>query len=142
MSLDLTCQLFKLLRKEAAVEFPKVKEITLYTDWSAADGGARQFAYCEQNDKGVRIVVAPDFEEQGSDHVEAILAHEIGHAIDFLYTRKQIESVLGSALPKTPERLADEIVYRLWGTRISYNGKLCLQSFRSGITPRPRKLGL
>ena len=136
-----TCKLFKLLRKEAAVDFPRVAEISLHTDWSASEGGARQFAYCEQRARSVRIVVAPDIEELGSDHLEAILQHEISHGVSFLYSEEEIRDVLGSGIPKTPERSADEIAYRIWGVRIKYHGSLCLQSLAQGVSPRPGRLG-
>ena len=60
----------------------RVKETRLLIDPEAHDT-PRHFAGCIET--GKEIVVAPEFATLPVDNVVAIIAHEFGHACDFLY---------------------------------------------------------
>ena len=86
------------------------------------------------------IMIAPRMEQASNDRITAVLMHEIGHALDFEYSHKDLEEACG-ALPKTPERKADAIAEAIFGVKMYYDIDL-VQSLRSGLRPRPTHLGL
>lgn len=118
----------------------------------------RHFGAC--NEDGSEIVVAPELAELGYETVCALLAHECGHAADFLYpaefhydddsvtrreragyTDKQWRTLLRAWKNRHAdlvELTADRIAEQVLGTPIGYRGPCMLQSF-DGI---PRPLGL
>jgi hypothetical protein len=89
----------------------------------------RDFAYCERTKSGaIRIGIAPKLQTQPEDRIAAVLAHEIGHAMFF-----------ACGEPRHAEREADKLAEAVVGRRIRYDREL-VQSFRSGVSPRPRRL--
>ncbi len=127
----------------------------------------RHFAATEET--GRVIIVAPEFTELPEDTILAILSHEFGHAVDFLYPGEFVLIDDGELvrMPKIPagvldargeqasiararawrdrdkdtvERTADAIAEHFTGKTIGYAGPCELQSFERGM--RPRRLGL
>ncbi len=104
----------------------------------------RSLAFCA-DDEPPYITVAPDLRDRGADTADAILMHELGHAVDFvigavamrrmLYDEGFDPSRLG------PERRADAFAELLWGRPIRYDQD-DVQTFGVGVSPRPRRLGL
>jgi len=94
----------------------------------------RAFAWCRRAPRGggLWIEAAPRLEEQGDDRIEAVMRHEVAHAVQF-YTR----------LPDAEhtERGTDVLAERLWGDRISYDEDL-VQTLGEGVHPRPAFLGM
>jgi hypothetical protein len=138
--------------------YPAIRRTTLTCDPKMHDT-ARHFAACR--DDGLRIVVAPELAEGHYEVVCAILAHECGHAIDFLHpgefvlmkertvtrrdrdaeTDKQWRKFLGAWKRRDTdvvELTADAIAESVLGVTIGYRGPCMLQSF-SGA---PRPIGL
>jgi len=119
---------------------------------------ARHFAACQ--DDGKLILLAPELAELPEDIVFAVVAHELGHATDFLYPG---EFVLGRedepALRRSPssmkpkhwhrwlrdwekrepdlvESTADAIAHYALGVRYGYQGPCLIQSFGAhGLRP-------
>lgn len=112
----------------------------------------RHFAACLTT--GRHILVAPELAELDHPFVTGILAHECGHAVDFLYP---VEFALGPGgvirrdragetdtqwirWTKTWEARSDDVVEQtadgiaesVWGTPIGYAGPCLLQNFRTG----------
>ena len=102
-----------------------------------AGGTDRSFAYF--NYETLVLGVSPEFPEQTRDRVEAVLRHELGHALDALYANSTLETRLGP-LPSTPERRADAIAEAVFGTKIQYDSQ-DVQTLRRGTWPRPGRLG-
>lgn len=73
---------FDRLRRRFARELPLVAGTQLRVDPKMHDT-PRHFAACR--DDGRLILVAPHLCDQPVSTVEGILAHELGHAVDFLY---------------------------------------------------------
>ena len=102
---------------------------------------ARAYAFCElRADGSCRIVVAPDFEDLAKQQREALLRHELAHAIEFAAGRSAV--IDAYALPPWlgPERRADAIAEAVWGDPIRYDA-VDVQTLGDGATPRPRRLG-
>jgi len=126
--------------------------------------------YAATEETGRRIVAAPEFAELPEPTLAAILAHEFGHAVDFLYPGefavmddgelvrmpptpktlidKKAEQAMIARLrawserdKDTVERTADAIAEHFTGRPIGYMGPCELQSFERGGV-RPRRLGL
>lgn len=127
----------------------------------AVHDSARHFARCR--DDGLQIEVAPEMADLAEDELTAILAHELGHASDFLYPAdfqlRSGELLRWRERPEDDERgrfnrmrqwekrdtdsielTADAIASFVFGRSIRYAGPCLLQSFERGIRPRP--LGL
>lgn len=127
---------------------------------------ARHFAGCTED--GLRIVVAPQLAQLPVDNVVAILAHEFGHACDFLYPARfivadgelvsvyegpkrisledmdqraayNIRRQWESRAPEDIEATADAVAGDVTGREIRYNGPCMLQTYGPG-TGRPRTL--
>lgn len=116
---------------------------------------------------GLTIILAPVIARLPESNLAAIIAHEFGHAADFLYpTRFQIvdqrlaewdhpdwsnararDQDDRAAVARMRqwdrrdddevERTADAIAEAMVGRPIYYNGPCVLQSFEAGIRPRP-----
>ena len=111
----------------AARLFPRVRDVELRCDPRIERGpGAkpRDMAYCMGSRAGAVIAVAPRVEKQTRARMRGLLWHEIGHAVDFLYTPGEIERVLrlapGTISRALPEARADTIGRALFG-RIVYD---------------------
>lgn len=119
----------------------------------------RHFAACSGT--GKKILVAPEMAELDYSFVIGIIAHEFGHATDFLYP---VEFALGrggvlrrerdkesetqwirwtktweSRSDDVVEQTADAIAEKVWGAPIGYAGPCKLQNFRTGEA-RPQGL--
>ena len=101
----------------------------------------RNYAYCEISGDEIRIVIAPDFTDLCPIKQEAILRHELAHAIEFRLGLPRTNYEFGPMLSRTPERRADDVAQLLWGDPILYDENL-IQTLDQGIYPRPAKLGL
>jgi hypothetical protein len=119
----------------------------------------RHFAACSGD--GRNIYAAPELAEMPYETTIAILAHEFGHASDFLYpgefalgSERVIRRLRDSVDEKqwlrwqkswegrsddVVEITADKIAELVWGKPIGYLGPCLLQSFTGGV---PRPLGL
>jgi hypothetical protein len=113
----------------------------------------RHFAGCLED--GTMIYAAPELVEMPTDMVLGILAHELGHAADFLYPGEFVlrEDHVVRVEPDrqrmkgwrkrdddTVEITADFIAEKVLGTPIGYRGPCHLQSL--GHVGNPRPLGL
>lgn len=97
---------------------------------------------------------------QDQGHAEGVIAHELGHYVDYYVgsTTKRGEEILrqrihdehgypyaaaGWPLPKSPERLADAIAESYLGRPIYYESDCLVQTTdpAKGLRPRPRGLG-
>lgn len=144
----------------------KCKRVTLeIAPW--IHDSPRHFAATEE--RGKFMVAAPEFAELPEDTVLAILAHEFGHAVDFLYPGEYLLVDDGELvkMPRVPvgrldqkatqahiartrswgkrnkdavERTADAIAEMFTGRTIGYCGPCELQCFDRGV--RPRRPGL
>jgi len=121
----------------------------------------RHFAACQ--DDGRLILVAPEVAELPDTQVMAILAHELGHACDFLYPgqfamRGEDEPAMWRDPSELQERhwrrglkewqkrdddlvelTADAIAHRVMGERYGYRGPCLIQDFSAA---RLRPVGL
>lgn len=120
---------------------------------------ARHFAACDST--GKQILLAPEMAELPEDTVLAIIAHELGHACDFLYPGQfLLRGEDAPALRRLPdstkhwqrglrdwknrdddvvELTADAIAHYALGVRYGYRGPCLIQTF--GAT-RLRPVGL
>lgn len=113
----------------------------------------RHFAGCLHD--GTMIYAAPELVEMPVDTVLGILAHELGHAADFLYPGEFLlrgDHVVRIEPDKqrirgwkkrdddTVEITADLIAEKVLGTSIGYRGPCHLQAL--GVAGQPRPLGL
>lgn len=140
-----------------------VKRARLICDRSMHDT-PRHFAGTSQN--GREIVVAPEMVELPEPFVLGIMAHELGHATDFLYPGEFViwvehgegEAIVRRAQDSVDERqwlrwqrawdkreshvvekTADLIAGLVWGAPIGYEGPCLLETFEGGVS-RPREL--
>ncbi len=93
------------------------------------------------------IGVAPKFLKAPRDRQDALLRHELGHAIDFLIDPDQLDKIalqFNRVLSTTPERRADDIAEMVWGNKICYDQELVqtLHCANGNFHLRPSKLGL
>jgi hypothetical protein len=115
-------------------------------DTAGSDNGAgaeRQFGYC-RDPRGTGpyvIAFAPKTEQLAKSNIDGLMAHEFGHALDFRYGRRQLESIFGRRLPDGMERRADAIATAAFGHQIKYDRKLVQCVRCHGIQTRPRRLG-
>lgn len=123
----------------------------------------RNFAATSED--GLLVVAAPELAQLPPDTVEAIMAHELGHALDFLHPARYVlvrDELLLYPNPVDDDRevdrarlnrmrqwinrdsdvveaTADEIAAVVMGREIRYAGPCYLQSFETG-TRRPAGL--
>lgn len=144
----------------------RCRQATLEIDSSIRDS-PRHFAACSEDGKS--IVLAPELADRSVDEVAAIVAHELGHAADFLYPgrffvaddelvqrwdgawerRHRIEDERAAYNRRIQwerrsadhvERAADLIAEQVTGRVIRYAGPCLLQTYGPGVTPRPEGL--
>jgi hypothetical protein len=147
---DAVRDVFSEYEPEPGVLLYKVRRVKFVVS-ERARKGKRGFAACR--DDGLEIVVAP----QAADEIElemlvAILAHEFGHACDFLYPgqwkcAKDTPAVWAPGIgassrslhrwarrnPDQVEWDADSIAWSVTGHRIQYCGDCMLQCFSRGV---------
>jgi len=138
--------------------FLLVKEVKFFVAPEMHDT-PRHFAACSEN--GKKILVAPELAELDYAFVIGIMAHEFGHATDFLYPgefflgrdgterRRRDDVSEGQWIRWTKtwenrpydvvEKTADGIAEKVWGSPIGYAGPCKLQNFRTGEA-RPQGL--
>ena len=122
-------------------QFPQV-EVDLEVGEGSEFPNDRDYAYCEHNiDNTIKIVVAPGFEDLPEVNQEAILRHELAHALEFALGAKRAGYEFGPMLCRTSERRADQIAEVFWQEPILYDEK-DLQTLDQGTYPRPERLGL
>lgn len=117
--------------------------------------------YAATRDDGLLVIVCAELADLPEDEVIGILAHELGHAADYLYPcRYQLAA--GELIEwergdddraeynrakqwhgrdeELVERTADRIASKVFGRPIQYTGPCMLQSFERGMAPRPALL--
>lgn len=130
--------------------FDKVRVTKLRCSWEMHDS-PRHFAGCLQD--GTIIYAAPELIQMPESTVLGILAHELGHAVDFLYPACAVlrgdhvvfvgdpdkERIRGwkKRDSDTVEIVADLIAEEVLGTPIGYRGPCHLQSLGAGGSRRP-----
>jgi len=132
--------------------FDRIKQTTLRCSLDIHDT-PRHFAGCLQD--GTKIYASPQMIELPEDVVLGILAHELGHAVDFLYPAEfTIRDNTISRFPfdrnrlkgwkkrseDTVEKTADLIAEAILGVPIGYRGPCHLQSL--GYLGSRRPVGL
>jgi len=100
----------------------------------------RQLAYAVKDEGKLEVAISPKLESMSHLIILGVLAHELGHILDFSVPRAQLAFFCGK-LPETPERRADVIAEAVFGFGISYD-KNDIQTIGSGTRPRPERLGL
>lgn len=109
----------------------------------------RNMAYCAYREgpdgpEDIQIVVAPKLTRGDKARIEAILRHELAHAIEFYLGEREVRRLAeqdGYRLPRGPERRADRVAEIIWGEPVYYDRDL-VQTLERGTRPRPRHLGL
>ncbi len=151
---------FEVIRDEYLAQgFKKCKRTRLFIAPAMHDS-PRHFGACK--DDGSAILLAPELADVADTVMLAIMAHEFGHATDFLYPG---EFVLGRSGPAgrriksdveekqwskwlkawhhrdedVVERTADAIAERVMGVPYGYQGPCWIQSFDAA---RARPMGL
>jgi hypothetical protein len=122
---------FKRLVRRACARAPKLRgfELQLVVGDAKSFPQPRNFAQCGLARKHVlRIEVAPKMLTQSADRIEAVLRHEIAHAVFFAYGE-----------PDHTERETDQLAEELFGGRIFYDA-IDVQTLRRGKFPRPKYL--
>jgi hypothetical protein len=121
----------------------------------------RHFAATETS--GLKVIVAPELAEVDEPIVVGIMAHELGHATDFLYPGEFVIGRGGESIVRrrqadvgelqwarwmsqwqkrddyVVEKTADLIAGLFFGAPIGYTGPCMLETFEGGV-PRPRNL--
>ena len=147
-------QMASRLRGEAArYGLRKMGEISI------TYGPARDFPQ-ERNfgattEDGLHVMFAKKLELEPIDVIQGVVAHELGHAADFLYPaqwgpdnfdnwyryeRPYRREAWERRHHDEVERHADRIAESMFGTSIYYTGACLVQSTATGIRPRPRGL--
>ena len=95
-------------------------------------------------DRGVYVEANVRLAREPADRQEAILRHEMGHVVDFLYSRDDVAARLAlpegwRAWPARPEKYADAVAEAIFGDRILYDDA-SIQTLRVGTWPRPGHL--
>lgn len=89
----------------------------------------RNFAMCALvQPTFAQILVAEKIEREPDAVIDALLRHEIAHAL-LSYERR----------PHHTEQMADDLAEKLWGDRIYYDDRN-VQTLARGTWPRPRHL--
>jgi len=130
--------IFAQEREKAVQLFPRLQCVILEKSKFAGQGGPRQYAFYDYRDH--IMGVAPKLERESDDRIRALIRHELGHAVEALYSPSTIRQRLGIS-HTSPERYADAIAQQIWGDTILYDGE-DVQSLSEGVYPRPRRLGL
>lgn len=109
----------------------------------------RGYALCYEPIGGVCHISFAGHKVPTASHarLEGVVRHELGHAIDFLVPKKELDQIgaaFGYRLPTTDERRADAIAMMIWGDTIYYDARDLVQTLdsRSGYPVRPERLGL
>lgn len=145
-------------RREALGLLSRVRDCEFFVAEDIHDS-PRHFGACSET--GKKIICAPELVMLTPDFVIGILAHEFGHAVDFLYpgefalgpggivrrTRDDVSETQWLRWMRAweargadvVELTADGIAEAVWGKPIGYAGPCLLQNFRTGEA-RPQGL--
>ncbi len=128
----------------------RIARVEWEVNQNARDKG-RHFARC--NTDGLSIVFAPETILLPPDTIAGVIAHEFGHAADFLYPGEfmltaDADWLVERVSPPTPyrrsyddiERTADGIAEMALGVTIGYAGPCKLETLNAGVRPRPAGL--
>lgn len=134
-------QAFEKLFEALEDAFPDFGTLTLLEDDGAHDGG-RHYAYCAHDGNNIEIAFASQANvDLKPDHMEAMMAHEMGHALDYRYGKRHLEQELDVSLSNDPELRADQIAEAVFGFPIRYDVKCgYVQTKSNGVYPRPKGL--
>lgn len=151
---------FNVVRDEyLSAGLKKVKRVRLFVAPAMHDT-ARHFGACK--DDGSMILLAPELADVADTVMLAIMAHEFGHATDFLYPGEFVLGDSGPAMRRSEksvdekqwskwlkawhqrdddvvELTADAIAERVMGVPYGYQGPCWIQSFDAS---RARPMGL
>lgn len=136
------------------VVLDKVRRTKLIVESSARDSD-RHYAACR--DDGLLIVMAPDAAQLDTESLVAIICHELGHAVDFLYPAQwagfrgkpaawilegskkpqKIREIWASRSDDQVEWHADSIAEAVTGLQIKYCGSCQIQCFGNGVERPP-----
>ena len=120
-------------------------DVQFMIGWAKDFPNDRDYAYCSKIDHDTcLIVVAPKMNLADDNRSEAVIRHEIGHAVDFLIPKNEVDTKLlerGFTPIHTPERRADQIAELTYEDPIFYDNET-VQSLSGGVRPRPISLGL
>lgn len=130
--------IFAQERQKAVQVFPRLQRVILEKSKFAGQGGPRQYAFYDYRDH--ILGVAPKLNKQSEDRIRALIRHELGHAVEALYSYSTVQRRIGVPI-LTPERYADAVAQGIWGDTILYDDE-DVQSLCTGVTLRPRRLGL
>jgi precorrin-2 methylase len=100
-------------------------------------------AYCVDDGEGIFIVVAPKLSRGSESRIQAILRHELAHALEFEVGEKRLREMAasdGKKLHRGAERRADQVAEIIWGDPIFYDN-IEVQTLDRGTYPRPIHLG-
>lgn len=98
----------------------------------------RNYAMCYYPIDGVSVIlVAPRFWETSRQQREALLRHELGHAVDFQIGSEATDRKLGRRCRGREDR-ADWVAQAVWGKPLRYDRRE-VQTLRRGTT-RPNHL--
>ncbi len=127
---------------EAQRALPDLGRVGFEIRADAGDGG-RHYAYCQQSrDGSIKIAFSPNALALSDAHLLGLMAHELGHAIDFRYPPQRLTQQIGDSIPRERERRADEIARRVFGHVIEYDPRIgyvqCVAC--DGVAPRPKGL--
>lgn len=131
---------FRKLVDSGAKRWPELLDVGLRLDPDLEAYSTRSRAACSM-EPPVEVLVAPILEYELARRIQGVLRHELGHAIHALVGRRGIRSRIGGLrLPKSDERLADDLGFYVWGQRINYEPPLYIQTIGPGVHPRPAAL--
>jgi hypothetical protein len=137
--------IFHSAKKHAERFVGKTLDLHFMYGWVGEFPEKRDYAYCSRIDHDTTlIVVAPKMKLANANRAKAVIRHEIGHALDFLIPRREVDSIFlsrGLYPISTPERRADKLAEIIWDHPIYYDDQL-VQTLSEGIKPRPKHLGL
>jgi hypothetical protein len=119
-------RLFQKRRKEVAEARPDLR-ITLHIGKPSEFPKTRDYAYCAWNGHTCEIVFAPKIEKEAKATQDALIRHELAHAM-----------LTSADLPHS-ERECDAVAEEFWGDPIYYDPD-DVQTLESGTRPRPRHL--
>ena len=106
----------------------------------------RGYAVCFHREPDFcEIWFAPKLAAAARSRQDAIIRHELAHALDFMIPSIDLtviaDKLRKQILPRTPERRADALAYAIWGDTIRYD-KDEVQTLGKGVDLRPAHLGL
>ena len=119
---------FPVLRAQAGSWVGSPIPVALLVGEAGRFPNARDYAVCART-RGTVIIVAPKFRKASMDRREAVLRHELGHAVWYVLGSAECARRVGRRLP--PEALADELARLIWGQRIRYDAE-AVQTLQRG----------